>query len=67
MTRANASAVTIVLPAARTIADGLIRIPKYDPYDFGSVRLYWKDKGGEFRFERVAEPYMVIHLSLIHI
>ena len=45
---------------------------KYDPYDFGSVRLYWKDKGGEFRFERVAEPYMVIHraiqdLSLIHI
>lgn len=37
---------------------------KYDPYDFGSVRLYWKDKGGEMRFERVAEPYMVIHRSI---
>lgn len=37
---------------------------KYDPYDFGSVRLYWKDKGGEFRFERVAEPYMVIHRAI---
>lgn len=37
---------------------------KYDPYDFSSVRLYWKDKGGEFRFERVAEPYMVIHRAI---
>lgn len=37
---------------------------KYDPYDFGSVRLYWKDKGGEFRFERVADPYMVIHRAI---
>lgn len=37
---------------------------KYDPYDFGSVRLYWKDKGGELRFERVAEPYMVIHRAI---
>lgn len=37
---------------------------KYDPYDFGSVRLYWKDKGGEMRFERVAEPYMVIHRGI---
>lgn len=37
---------------------------KYDTYDFGSVRLYWKDKGGEFRFERVAEPYMVIHRAI---
>lgn len=38
---------------------------KYDPYDFGSVRLYWKDKGGELRFERVAEPYMVIHRAIL--
>lgn len=37
---------------------------KYDPYDFSSVRLYWKDKGGELRFERVAEPYMVIHRAI---
>lgn len=37
---------------------------KYDPYDLGSVRLYWKDKGGEMRFERVAEPYMVIHRGI---
>lgn len=37
---------------------------KYDPYDFSSVRLYWKDKGGELRFERIAEPYMVIHRAI---
>lgn len=37
---------------------------QYDPYDFGSIRLYWKDKGGEMRFERVAEPYMVIHRGI---
>lgn len=37
---------------------------KYDPYDFGSVRLYWKDKGGEMRFERIAGPYMVIHRAI---
>ena len=37
---------------------------KYDPYDTFSVRLYWKDKAGELRFERVAEPYMVIQRNL---
>ena len=37
---------------------------KYDPYDFSSVRLYWKDKGGALRFERVAEPYMVVHRAI---
>lgn len=37
---------------------------KYDPYDFSSIRLYWKDKGGELRFERVAEPYMVVHRAI---
>lgn len=37
---------------------------KYDPYDLSSIRLYWKDKGGELRFERVAEPYMVIHRAI---
>ena len=39
-------------------------IVKYDPYDFSSIRLYWKDKAGELRFERVAEPYIVIHRAL---
>ena len=37
---------------------------KYDPYDLTSIRLYWKDKAGELRFERVAEPYMVIHRAI---
>ena len=36
----------------------------YDPYDFSSVRLYWKDKAGKLRFERVAEPYLVIHRAI---
>lgn len=39
-------------------------VVKYDPYDFESVRLYWKDKSGQLRFERTAEPYMVIHRAL---
>jgi hypothetical protein len=37
---------------------------KYDPYDMTSVRLYRKDAAGEMRFERVAEPYMVIHRAI---
>jgi hypothetical protein len=37
---------------------------QYDPYDFTSVRLYRKDKAGDLRFERVAEPYMVVHRAL---
>jgi hypothetical protein len=36
----------------------------YDPYDMTSVRLYRKDKAGELRFERVAEPYLVIHRAI---
>ena len=39
-------------------------VVKYDPYDFGSIRLYRKDKAGELRFERVAEPYIVIHRAI---
>ena len=39
-------------------------VVKYDPYDFTSIRLYWKDKAGELRFERVAEPYILIHRAL---
>lgn len=39
-------------------------VVKYDPYDFSSIRLYWKDKAGGLRFERVAEPYMVIHRAI---
>lgn len=37
---------------------------KYDPYDLRSVRLYRKDNAGALRFERVAEPYMVVHRAL---
>ena len=33
---------------------------KYDPNDLRSIRLYWKDNAGQLRFERVAEPYMVV-------
>jgi hypothetical protein len=36
----------------------------YDPYDMQSVRLYREDRAGEKRFERVAEPYMVIHRAI---
>ena len=39
-------------------------VVKYDPYDYTSIRLYWKDKAGQLRFERVAEPYMVIHRAI---
>lgn len=39
-------------------------VVKYDPYDFTSIRLYWKDKAGGLRFERVAEPYIVIHRAI---
>lgn len=37
---------------------------KYDPNDLRSIHLYWKDKAGGLRFERVAEPYMVIHRAI---
>ena len=37
---------------------------KYDPNDLRSIRLYWEDNAGERRFERVAEPYLVIHRAL---
>lgn len=37
---------------------------KYDPNDLRSIRLYWKDNAGQLRFERVAEPYMVIHRAI---
>ncbi len=36
----------------------------YDPYDLTSIRLYSKDKTGDMRFERVAEPYIVIHRAI---
>ena len=39
-------------------------VVKYDPYDFSSIRLYRKDGAGELRFERVAEPYIVIHRAI---
>ncbi|WP_300761640.1 kinase [uncultured Parabacteroides sp.] len=37
---------------------------KYDPNDLRSIRLYWEDKAKERRFERIAEPYMVIHRAI---
>lgn len=37
---------------------------KYDPNDLQSIRLYWKDNAGQLRFERVAEPYMVVHRAI---
>lgn len=37
---------------------------KYDPYDLGSIQLYWKDKAGELRKDRVAEFYKVVHRAL---
>lgn len=37
---------------------------KYDPNDLRGIRLYWEDNAGGRRFERVAEPYMVIHRAL---
>lgn len=36
----------------------------YDPYDFASIRLYTKGSDGTLRFERTAEPYVVIHRAL---
>lgn len=36
----------------------------YDPYDFQSIRLYTKGTDGTLRFERTAEPYVVIHRAL---
>ena len=39
-------------------------VVKYDPYDFGSVRLYKKEADSSLRFERVAEPYVVIHRAI---
>lgn len=36
----------------------------YDPYDFSSIRLYRKEADGSLRFERVAEPYILIHRAI---
>ena len=37
---------------------------KYDPNDLRSIQLYWKDKAGELRKDRIAEPYMVVHRAI---
>lgn len=39
-------------------------VVKYDPYDYASIRLYKKEADGSLRFERVAEPYIVIHRAI---
>ena len=36
----------------------------YDPYDLSGVRLYTRDADGALRFERTAEPYIVIHRAI---
>lgn len=50
--------------AWRRLHTGERFVVKYDPYDFQSIRLYRRDKAGELRFERVAEPYIVIHRAI---
>lgn len=39
-------------------------IVAYDPYDVASIRLYTKGTDGSLRFERTAEPYILIHRAL---
>lgn len=39
-------------------------IVAYDPWDTTSVRLYTQEADGALRFERTAEPYIVIHRAL---
>jgi hypothetical protein len=37
---------------------------KFDPYDMSQVKLYWEDKAGERRFERLASPPVVVHRAI---
>jgi hypothetical protein len=37
---------------------------KFDPNDMSSVKLYWEDKAGGRRFERIASPPVVIHRAI---
>jgi hypothetical protein len=37
---------------------------KYDPYDFGSIRLYSEDADGSLRFVRIATPPLRIHRAI---
>jgi hypothetical protein len=37
---------------------------KYDPYDMSQVKLYWEDKAGGIRFERLASPPVKIHKAI---
>jgi hypothetical protein len=38
---------------------------KYDPYDMSQVKLYWEDKAGNRRFERIASPPVVtVHRAI---
>lgn len=39
-------------------------VVKYDPSDLSSIRLYSKDRSGQLRFERIAEPYITIHRAI---
>jgi hypothetical protein len=37
---------------------------KFDPYDMSQVKLYWEDKAGGIRFERLASPPVTIHRAI---
>lgn len=39
-------------------------VVKYDPSDLHSIRLYSKDRDGQLRFERTAEPYITVHRAI---
>jgi hypothetical protein len=37
---------------------------KFDPYDMSQVKLYWEDRAGGIRFERLASPPVIIHRAI---
>jgi hypothetical protein len=37
---------------------------KFDPYDMSQVKLYWEDKAGDIRFERLASPPVTVHRAI---
>ncbi|KAA6346405.1 hypothetical protein EZS27_006055 [termite gut metagenome] len=39
-------------------------IVRYDPYCLTSIRLYRMEANGDLRFDRIAEPYMVVHRNI---
>ncbi|KAA6351249.1 hypothetical protein EZS27_001395 [termite gut metagenome] len=39
-------------------------VVRYDPYCLTSIRLYCIEANGDLRFDRIAEPYMVVHRNI---